>query len=293
MGQYWTLINIDNRESSGHLGKLGEFFWGFNKIITYLLAPNIPTSYKLRTPMEKFQTNSGATLLTLPDELLPIIAEELVEDYLELMCFSLTCVAMWEVTEQVSIPLSLRQAEDVQLGWWSHYLLKLTKYRKKNLGTGLYDQRFQEPNSDISLLKDERVQSNATLGRELGEFSRNKPFSDWICLKWKDFMLVRTEGDYWMIRNFTKREFTKSNRRNLTQALYCLIGCSQDPSVSMPGGEDLINGKWAGHRIDITLASVHKQEYEDYSNWKDITPHIKEFLEWLAKAGGDRKFKFL
>ncbi|KAJ3900515.1 hypothetical protein F5879DRAFT_1004532 [Lentinula edodes] len=314
MGQYWTLINIDNRESSGHLGKLGEFFWGFNKIITYLLAPNIPTSYKLRTPMEKFQTNSsGATLLTLPDELLLIIAEELVEDYLELMCFSLTCVAMWEVTEQVryrslyaklktfswaggriillgdygsALPHGVLTAEDIKQ-------LKLTKYRKKNLGTGLYDQRFPEPNSDISLLKDERVQSNATLGRELGEFSRNKPFSDWICLKWKDFMLVRTEGDYWMIRNFTKREFTKSNRRNLTQALYCLIGCSQDPSVSMPGGEDLINGKWAGHRIDITLASVHKQEYEDYSNWKDITPHIKEFLEWLAKAGGDRKFKLL
>lgn len=60
----------------------------------------------------------------------------------------------------------------------------------------------------------------------------------------------------------------------------------------MPGGEDLINGKWAGHRIDITLASVHKQEHEDDSNWKDITPHIKEFLEWLAKSGGDRKFKF-
>ncbi|KAJ3864162.1 hypothetical protein EV359DRAFT_5432, partial [Lentinula novae-zelandiae] len=121
MGQYWTVINIDNRESSGHLGKLGEFFWHFNQIINYLVAPNIPTCYKLRTPMEKSQTNrrvkytklskfvvliihalsSGATLLTLPDELLSIIAEELVEDYLELMCLSLTCVAMWEVTEQV------------------------------------------------------------------------------------------------------------------------------------------------------------------------------------------------
>ncbi|KAJ3927181.1 MAG: hypothetical protein NXY57DRAFT_651112 [Lentinula lateritia] len=102
MGQYWTVINIDNRESSGRLGKLGEFFWHFNPIINYLVAPNIPTCYKLRTPMEKSQTNSsGATLLTLPDELLLIIAEELVEDYLVLMCLSLTCVAMWEVTEQV------------------------------------------------------------------------------------------------------------------------------------------------------------------------------------------------
>ncbi|KAJ3845639.1 hypothetical protein EV368DRAFT_90366 [Lentinula lateritia] len=293
MGQYWTVINIDNRESSGRLGKLGEFFWHFNQIINYLVAPNIPTSYKLRTPMEKFQTNrqvkytklvkfvvliihaqsSGATLLMLPDELLLIIAEELVEDYLELMCLSLTCVAMWEATEQVryrslyaklkmfswaggriillgdygrALPDGVLTAEDIKQ-------LKLTKYRKKNLGTGLYDQHFQEPNSDISLFKEERVRSNAALGRELLEFSRKKPFSDWIRLKWKDFMLARTEGgDYWMIRNFTKREFTKSSRRNLTQALYCLIGCSQDPSVSMPGGESLIDGEWACHKASET-----------------------------------------
>ncbi|KAH7869235.1 uncharacterized protein C8R40DRAFT_1074192 [Lentinula edodes] len=34
MGQYWRIMNIDNEESTGSLGKLGEFFWYSSRIIS-------------------------------------------------------------------------------------------------------------------------------------------------------------------------------------------------------------------------------------------------------------------
>lgn len=42
-----------------------------------------------------------ATLLTLPVELLLIIAENLLDSYIDVLCLALTCVKMWEATTKI------------------------------------------------------------------------------------------------------------------------------------------------------------------------------------------------
>ncbi|KAH7868920.1 uncharacterized protein C8R40DRAFT_1132690 [Lentinula edodes] len=323
MGQYWKIINIDNRESTGIIGNLGEFFWYFNNFVTYLMAPNIPCSYKssLMPPKEKSQktkNNSRTILLTLPTELLLTIAEDLVEDYLDLICLSLTCTTIWEVTEKIrfrSLHAKLKTrtwagGRIILLGDYARTLpegvltvedmkqLRLTEYDDDDeLGTGLFEYyKFPKPKSNISLLNEERVQSNRALRNELRQYSYREVFSRWIHLDLDDFLLARTEGDRWMVRNFTKRQYViKSNSRNLPQILYCLIGCSQDPTISMEGSDSLlygiIEGKWAGDRVDITLASIHEKEREDSSDWEEITTRVKAMLEELAEENS-HKFEF-
>ncbi|KAJ3913767.1 hypothetical protein F5877DRAFT_83472 [Lentinula edodes] len=127
------------------------------------------------------------------------------------------------------------------------------------------------------------VQDNDLLSDELRYFARRKPFSQWIRLP-GNFKLTKSSSskDLWMVRNLTKQD---------------LIGCSSDASVSMQGESCsvLINGPWAGDRIDITLVSIHRQEHapEEGSSWKDITVSVKELLEALATEDNDYGvFKF-
>ncbi|KAJ3785517.1 hypothetical protein GGU10DRAFT_387429 [Lentinula aff. detonsa] len=130
---------------------------------------------------------------------------------------------------------------------------------------------------------DKRAQTNIRLLEELSRFQSDERINRWIWFDRKDFRLGRPERDRWMVRNLSKREYViKSRSRNLTQVLFCLIGRSDDPSVAMSGGEWLINGTWAGDRIDVTLVSIHKQEHGDESKWKDITVDVKLKVMTLA-----------
>ncbi|GAW03951.1 hypothetical protein LENED_005706 [Lentinula edodes] len=56
MGQYWAIISIDNRETTGHLGKLGEFFWmPEDSLVSCLTTPVIPSSYKTDSAIGVFE----------------------------------------------------------------------------------------------------------------------------------------------------------------------------------------------------------------------------------------------
>ncbi|KAF8823600.1 hypothetical protein HHX47_DHR9000326 [Lentinula edodes] len=321
MGQYWRIMNIDNEESTGGLGKLGEFFWYSSEIISYLKTPPvIPSSFLTSSGIfeeksQKRKEDPTSIILSLPNELLLAIAEELLEEYLDLICFSLTCSCIWDVTEQVryrSLYSRLKTrswagGRIILLGDYAGALPKglLTDAEKKqselqghdddDLGALLYyyaDEKFERPRpANIPLLTDKRIQANRILHKELLGYSQREPFSPWIWL-WGDFTPSRSPQDRWIVRNLTKQEYViKTRSRNLTQVLYCLIGCSDDPSVSMRGGELLIHGAWAGDRIDITLVSFHKREHEDESGWTDITAGVKKTLEELA-AREMREFEF-
>ncbi|KAJ3992033.1 hypothetical protein F5050DRAFT_1030446 [Lentinula boryana] len=142
----------------------------------------------------------------------------------------------------------------------------------------------------ISAHNDKRAQTNIRLLEELSRFQLDERINRWIWFDpGKDFRLDKPEGDRWMVCNLSKREYViKSRSRSLTgtQVLFCLIGRSDDPSVAMSGGEWLINGTWAGDRIDVTLISILKQEHGDESKWKDITVDVK--LKVMTLADEDR-----
>ncbi|KAJ3873915.1 hypothetical protein F5051DRAFT_109769 [Lentinula edodes] len=326
MGQYWTIMSIDNSEATGHLGKLGEFFWmPDDSLVSCLTTPVIPSSYKTAAiasfggKSQNLKKNyPPSILLSLPHELLLVIAEELSEDYLDLICFSVTCIDAWELTGQCryqSLSQKIKSkswagSRIILLGDYAGALPKglLTDAEKKELrldgyadhefGSLLYAHpAFRMPSYKIlnDFYYDEIAQDD-DLFHELQYFAHREPFSRWIMLP-GNFKLTRSSSkDRWMIRNLTKQEYAITRRRSLTQIVYSLIGCSDDPSVSMQGERCsvLINGPWAGDRIDITLVSIHRKEHtpEEQSSWKDITISVKELLEALAAEDNDGVFKF-
>ncbi|KAJ3893526.1 hypothetical protein GG344DRAFT_43116 [Lentinula edodes] len=326
MGQYWTIMSIDNSEATGHLGKLGEFFWmPDNSLVSCLTTPVIPSFYKTAAiasfggKSQNLKKNyPPSILLSLPHELLLVIAEELSEDYLDLICFSVTCIDAWELTGECryqSLSQKIKSkswagSRIILLGDYAGALPKglLTDAEKKELrldgyadhefGSLLYAHpAFRMPSYKIlnDFYYDEIAQDD-DLFHELQYFAHREPFSRWIMLP-GNFKLTRSSSkDRWMIRNLTKQEYAITRRRNLTQIVYSLIGCSDDPSVSMQGERCsvLINGPWAGDRIDITLVSIHRKEHtpEERSSWKDITISVKELLEALAAEDNDGVFKF-
>ncbi|KAJ3753309.1 hypothetical protein EV360DRAFT_74609 [Lentinula raphanica] len=105
MGQYWNLINIDHREAMGNMGKLGEFFWYASRLVDRLMPLRLSEKYEsevgsLEEIKRKAVTGDSSTsaLLTLPIELLLLIIEDLGKDYLNLLCFSMTCTLLWELS---------------------------------------------------------------------------------------------------------------------------------------------------------------------------------------------------
>ncbi|KAJ4487918.1 hypothetical protein J3R30DRAFT_865886 [Lentinula aciculospora] len=329
MGQYWIIINIDKRETTGHLGKLAECFWYSTSVVKYLKTPIVPSCYQPNASISeeklmKFKGghNLAAVLLTLPTELLAAIAEELLEEYFDLICLSLTCSTMWEVTGRTryrSLCSLLKRrswAGDrvMLIGDYTNTLPKgvFTAQDRKYLALStrsryeqdLYEHacaKYQNPKTKsqcLSLLKDERVQNNSALRRDLMQFAYKKPFSRWILLEEEFTPVIQNSKtgspeDHWMVRSLDRQEYvTNFSARNLAQVLYCLIGCSDDPSGCVAGGDALIEGAWAGDRIDITLASTHKQEYGEALDWKDITVNIKTLLEEIATEEEREDFEF-
>ncbi|KAJ3738173.1 hypothetical protein EV360DRAFT_90740 [Lentinula raphanica] len=94
------------------------------------------------------------------------------------------------------------------------------------------------------------------------------------------------------ISSFPNQREIAGCKRHLTQMIYCVIGRSDDPSVSMLGGDWLIRGPWAGDRIDITLVSIHEQEHgNEKEQWKDITDGVMQKLREVSDEE-DREDEF-
>ncbi|KAJ3981491.1 hypothetical protein F5890DRAFT_1535318 [Lentinula detonsa] len=240
-----------------------------------------------------------------------------MDDYLALICFSVTCVSMWEVTQPVRYNL-LQSVLDYR-SWAGSRIILLGDHARAlpegtltdeeieqlassdedeeldndiaNLGRHLNDASdyFQRASLKLIFFDHEEIRKNPSLYQQL--MCLPAPFHYWLLFFWDRFMPERTEGDSWVVRNFTKREIVvKSRSRHLTSVLFSLIGCS-DKSLSMLGGDWLVDGAWAGDSIDITLASIHEQEHGNETDWKDITAEVKQKLEILASKES-RPFEF-
>ncbi|KAJ3738174.1 hypothetical protein EV360DRAFT_90741 [Lentinula raphanica] len=315
-GQFWNIISIDKKQSTDDLGLLGKFFWDPHPILLYyLIAPTMPSTSKPKNShcgknsksqemVSKVRSNAtSVALLALPVELLLIIAEDLEQDYLHLLCFSLTCTLLWEVTGQSryrslysrlkheswagsrvillgdyleTLPEGLLTEEDIK------YLQEIKPERDvlddPKSGRAFYNAvlgyyRVLPPPERFLVLDDRRVKEDRNFWREL----TSPPYEDerfrrWILARPCDFIPVPQPGDRWMLRSLSKREYvTLAWIDNMEQVIYTLIGRSDDPSVDMHGGDWLIEGPWAGDRIDITLVSTHEKERGDEEDWKEIT----------------------
>ncbi|KAF9073875.1 hypothetical protein BDP27DRAFT_1318304 [Rhodocollybia butyracea] len=320
MRQAWRLISIDNQVTV-HFAVMGKIFWEDRKdLLARLVRPIIPSVYKSSSPITKnLSVLLASKLFTLPVEILVTIAEELLEDYLDLICFSLACVYLWEVTQKVryrSLYAELNKrswagSRMILLGDHAKALPKgcLTREELNGFRLKVGEEPVEEgqilcelaaihfpcPSSRFCLSagKDERAQLFSDSGRELRKLAQIEQVNPWLSFDENSFTPVRGPLDHWMLRNLSKREFVKkSSSDHLTPALYSLIGWSDDPSVSIYGGELFLPGAWAGDRIDIELASIHEQEHENGSGWTDITASVAKTLKMIASENQYDEFEF-
>ncbi|KAJ3712236.1 hypothetical protein C8R42DRAFT_323189 [Lentinula raphanica] len=115
MPQSWRLINIDRKEATGSWGNPQDFFYYSShdslNVVDYLTPLVLHSSYKsdiisLEESFQRYaQTNrnmasTGILPARLPIELVLRIVEHLRDDYLPLLCLSLTCTFFWDITGQ-------------------------------------------------------------------------------------------------------------------------------------------------------------------------------------------------
>ncbi|KAJ3752901.1 hypothetical protein EV360DRAFT_88293 [Lentinula raphanica] len=318
-------MSVDKRQATGDLGELGEFFWCSSPIVNYLIAPVVPSKYlenrgratnsRSRKMVSKLQsiTTSGSVpaLLALPAELLMLIAEYLRKDYIHLLCFSLTCTLLGEVTEQAryhSLCGKLKYqswagSRVILLGDYTYTLPEnmltekdIKKFKcdlvRDKLGMALYyiaGGYFRKPLSpeESLIFRDERVEKNSDLRKELLDASCRDEQQPWIRrISLLNFMPVQQHGDRWILCNLSKREcVTLAKLDSVTQVIYALIGRSEEvdsPVSTMYDGEWLAQGPWARDRLDIILVPVHKQEHDNEGEWKEITADVVSKLKELA-----------
>ncbi|KAF9066096.1 hypothetical protein BDP27DRAFT_1424234 [Rhodocollybia butyracea] len=272
MGQYWDLINVDKLKAFGW-GKMGEFFWRENmNVIDRLSTPVNPTEWPrliLNEDKRLVPVTQTATLLTkLSTELLAAIAKELLEkDFLDLLSFAMTCVKIWEVTEDIRFEyLRFRLQER---SWAGSRIICLGDYAR-DLPQGLLSEEDMEELeemaeemeekgeeiTDVSLLNRSLIMEDrrpwGASGEELipgfrhilarREYRHTSPLGKtWLSLDLKHFTLrcapSTSPKDRWMLRNLTKKEFvirsTSGTSEGFMQVLLSLISWSFDYSVSM------------------------------------------------------------
>ncbi|KAJ3823318.1 hypothetical protein F5880DRAFT_1652253 [Lentinula raphanica] len=330
MGECWQLLSIDNWATTGHeLGKLKEFFWCPNHALSFLKAVVMPSTYKsdTRSPEDQaraqrmaLEPQSSTLLLTLPVELLLIIAEDLGKDYLHLLCFSLTCTFLWEITGRTRYHSLYRRLK--QDSWSGSCIILIGEYADRLPDSMLTDEEKEEFKllderryslyglagslysiaydnfrqlsriPKYPIFGDQRVRRNPKLLDELMDAHDIEQCMPWVSVNRKDCVVERQDGDRWMLRNLSKREYvTLANSRHVMQILYTLVGETQYScySFSDEGPEN-----WEGDRIDLTVASVHQQEVgDDVNEWADITRYvIKELVKRAYEDGCQEELAF-
>ncbi|KAF9066090.1 hypothetical protein BDP27DRAFT_1424229 [Rhodocollybia butyracea] len=275
MGQLY--FNIDKTQTiGGGWGKLGKFFWYPRKEVLDRLSTPVNQFHwapKLKSKDKRSPAAQTGTLLKkLPVELLQAIAKELIDDFFDLMSFSLTCVTMWEVAEGVR-SLYIR-TELQRKSWRGSRILFLGRYARslpqgllteedKEKLTEMIEMHCDESSDDDSVNSNTSESSISLLERALEEecsdpgpapkriylldiLSYDVPkayrqycseLSYFACGRTVLSLSLTSPKDRWILRNLTKKEFVikseGSTSSGLTQALFSLICWSDDSSISM------------------------------------------------------------
>ncbi|KAF9073890.1 hypothetical protein BDP27DRAFT_1318332 [Rhodocollybia butyracea] len=278
MGQDWNLTNVDKLTSFKSWGKMGEFFWEEQQnFIDRLTAPVNPAEWPhlvLNKDKRSAAVAQTATLLTkLPIELLLAIAKELLEEnFLDLLWFAMTCVKIWEVTEDIRFEYLRSRLQE--RSWAGSRIICLGNYAE-DLPQGLLseedvrklqemeeddedkDEAENEDNAELSLLNRSLTRYPLAFdwfGRECdalipdaryllgGDYWCAGPLGKaWLSLNLVNFTLRHAPStprmDRWMLRNLTKKEFVIRSKEGtsggLLQVLLSLISWSNDSSISM------------------------------------------------------------
>lgn len=222
--------------------------------------------------LNSLDSTAVAPLLTLPVELLQVIAQEMIDNYLDVLCLALTCIAMWEITERARY---LSYLAELQSQNWAGSRMICFGDHALSLPKGLLTlddrERFKEVMGeywwgDLADENDEDSRDLAIIRRARHTFSTPRKWSLYrsddthgldapeeiereiytslggkkAAMCWTDirkWLVLQPPEDRWMLRNLSKQEFVLKSKgsdpSSLVQALRSLICWSTDPDVSM------------------------------------------------------------
>ena len=108
-------------------------------------------------------------------------------------------------------------------------------------------------------------------------------------------LLYPEEGQTWILRNLTTREYVRPEAIALKpeyihgpkiecfgfgEVVLSRISWSSCPSCGIADAPDLYRGVWAGHRFDITTLERHERG-EKGVEWKNISEEVNEWVDYL------------
>ncbi|KAI0047389.1 hypothetical protein FA95DRAFT_1679079 [Auriscalpium vulgare] len=287
MGQYWQLINFDRKETSEHLGKMGEFFpqsqEGLASVVRRLY---IPASLRDASP-SKLTTSTGELVLgllaTIPPEMIGLIFEQ-VDNFADAICLGLA--------HQHLLSIGMKRVETLHAQevapWIGSRIICAGDYANdtpKGMLTPSEEKELKLKRHNIyhwasNAFKETRL--STYLKRRAALFGR-------LDKKAVNEMLGKVPlAKPWMLCNLTKFEcvraeaFAKIPYVDLGHVLLSLICWSSqyDNTMSDPPS---IRGKWAGDRFEITTRD-RMLRLRDEAGWKDVSlPIAKRVAEIMRE----------
>jgi hypothetical protein len=299
MGQYWNIVCMDKRQSSGHQGKMGEILLTNipNWLVNLLTTCNFPRLTPLPIkPTEIYKTKTFSYI-----EELPIEIQDMICSYLrstdDVLCFALSCYRFLEIgrrnliTRQKHIaPIAPWAGERIIcVGDYAHDYPEgfLTQQEESEITDNseeynlyYYAEKFKRPvlyeQLDIqqyrrAYLHVTRSGLNVKLIKEL--LPINKP--------------VYGKSSRSILCNLSTNEYirasdiSESSNFGFGHILLLQICWSSDPSMSIfisyENNSDIHRGPWAGNRFNITSI-----EHVD-DTWKDVSKQVLKKLQKILE----------
>ncbi|TFK61457.1 hypothetical protein BDN72DRAFT_849640 [Pluteus cervinus] len=281
MGQYWMLLNVDKRERSGHLGKLGEF-WGSGSacnVFYRLLVPSEPLPPRVFSPPATLgDVSSNATATTADGSDASAIASAAQSDSSDAyLSEEEDDIALHE---QDRVPR--RRNRDgpptpaptplIIGGWAGDRIVCIGDYAD----TGGLPSNLLTPTELASL----QTSDSVLYHHALSEFTQVSGFPSRVVKA--EASVAYPKDKTWVLRNLTKKvyidlqTFEAKNIGGVDQILLTNICWSSDGDSTLE--YDITGGKWAGDRFDVNvIESVQREtenEGEGENQWKDVTQQV-------------------
>lgn len=229
-----------------------------------------------------------------------------VEKLPDLLCFSMTCQALWEIGRKHIYRHVAALAANCS--WAGDRIMCIGDYldnkdipetlftpaeREEFSLDSLYEYPFQiaKQNLDLDLLWINSEISKRFGGFRLADRSRDLGVIRHLCNDGHDMQPPIKSGNR-ILRNISRFQYVRESALLELTARYPGVGfgevilsricLSSDPSTNM-ASEGLSQGVWAGDRFDF-VATEWLQELGDDAHWTDVSEEVVEEMEEICEV---------
>ncbi|EPQ50485.1 hypothetical protein GLOTRDRAFT_133858 [Gloeophyllum trabeum ATCC 11539] len=316
MGQYWMLVNIDKRQSTGSEGKLGEFLTDSSpgtvaesllcRLLPCLLRPEAEALTKDILKHVKSPLESGLGRLAIAVELLDLIFSS-IDNIRDATCLCISNKTLFAI----GYKHILRIAEGDQIRWEGDRIICLGDYAE-DLPEGMLSSeevnllRLEGQELDDSDPEDTVLRLYDIAAENFDCISGRWSSHSYDSREWRMAGIDRklycqlsrpyyVYHDRWVLCNLSKLQYVRADTvaeivgdaLRLGDVLLSQICWSTDPSCAIPYKGKLHRGAWAGDRFIVTTMDKIEGSLRENGTWTDVTKDVmKQVTEiWRSVYG--------